>query len=477
MQAQPTDVRQQRLTLAAASISLILVMLNVSMINPILPALRADLGGGALGQQWAVNAYNLVFASALLLGGLLGDRYGHRRVLLGGLTISIGGALAAAAAPTIGTMLAFRAVQGFGAALVQPATLAVITYTFVDPRARAKALGLWGAVSGLGIAIGPVAGGVLVDSLGWRIVFLAMVPVGLLAMLISAIGVRETPSRADQRVDWAGLTLIALALAALSLGLSEGQRLGFDALQTLVLLGGAVGLFAAFLLVEVRVAAPIVDLRAFRNPAFTIANMGGLLAFFATFPLLVFTGIYLQQERGLGATQAGLLILLFPVAFATASPIGARILARFGPRLPVVVGMLISAIGAGSLIRISIDIVPSALWWSIILLGTGVGLSMSSLTSVAVGSVGLERTGMAASLLGAMRQIGTTLGIAVLGTVISLSTFATAAGLSTSVGLQRAAVIAATALLLVAVGAYRWIGGLRQPAVQVERVVGSAGTD
>ncbi|HMQ31129.1 MAG TPA: MFS transporter [Chloroflexaceae bacterium] len=457
------DPRRERLTLTAASLGLVLVMLNVSMVNPALPAIRAALGGGALGQQWTVNTYNLVFASLLLLGGLLGDRYGHRRVLLAGLGVSVAAALASAVAPSIGVLLVARAVQGLGSALIQPATLALLTATFTDPPARARALGLWGAVSGLGIAIGPLAGGLLVDALGWRAVFLAMAPAGLLTVLATLAGVRETPADAGRRPDLAGLALVVASLAALSLSLSEGQRLGFGAPATLVLLGGAALAFAAFLAVEARVAAPLVDLAAFRRPAFAAANMGGLLAFFGSFPLLTYLGIYLQQERGLSATRAGLLILIFPLAFAGASVVGARLLARFGPRLPATTGALIAAAGALGLGMLDGGAPTTALWWRLLLLGAGVGVSMSALTTAAVSSVGRGRTGMAASVLGALRQVGAALGIAVLGVVI---VGISGDGPTTIPGLRAAALIAAGALLAAAASAAHWLPTAEHAAAQ-----------
>jgi MFS transporter, DHA2 family, methylenomycin A resistance protein len=448
------DSRRERLTLAAASLGLVLVMLNVSMVNPVLPAIQAALGGGTLGQQWVVNAYNLAFASLLLLGGLLGDRYGHRRVLLAGLGVSIAAALAGALAPSIGFLLVARAVQGLGSALIQPATLALITATFTDPPARAKALGLWGAVSGLGIAVGPLAGGLLVDTIGWRAVFVAMAPVGLLAVLVTLAGVRETPADAMRRPDMAGLALIVACLATLSLGLSEIQRLGAAAPSAWALLAGAALAFAAFLAVEARVAAPLVDLAAFHRPAFAAANVGGLLAFFGSFPLLTYLGIYLQQERGLSATQTGLLILIFPLAFAGASVGGARLLARFGARLPATAGALIAAAGALGIATFDGAGPAAALWWRILLLGVGVGVSMSALTTAAVSSVGLGRTGMAASVLGALRQVGTALGIAILGVVIVASA---GDGPTVVPGLRAAALLAAGVLTAAAASAARWL--------------------
>jgi DHA2 family methylenomycin A resistance protein-like MFS transporter len=446
--------RRERLTLATASLGLVLVMLNVSMVNPALPALRESLGGGSLGQQWAINAYNLVFASLLLLGGLLGDRYGHRRVLLGGLAVSVTATLLAAAAPSIGVLLGARVLQGLGSALVQPATLAVLTATFVEPQRRARALGLWGAVSGLGIAIGPVAGGLLVDSLSWRAVFVAMAPVGVLAVLTTRAGVRETPVSANERPDLVGLALVVVTLAALSLGLSEGQRVGFATASALGLLASSALAFAAFLAVETRVVAPVVELAAFRQPAFAAANVGGMLAFFGTFPLLTYLGIYLQQDQGFSATRAGLLILIFPVAFAGASIAGARLLAHFGPRLPAVVGALTSAGGALALGLFDGTAPDSTLWWRIGLLGAGVGLSMSALTTAVVSNVGPGRAGMAASVLGALRQVGTALGIAVLGVVVATASTGNGTVLS---GLRVAALLGAGALGGAAVSAAVWL--------------------
>jgi EmrB/QacA subfamily drug resistance transporter len=416
---EATLLRLKRFTLIASSLSLIMVMLNVSIVNTALPAIQEAFGAGTVALQWVVNAYNLVFASLLLLGGLLGDRFGHRRVLLFGIGIGIGGAVLAGLAPTIGVLIAARAVQGLGSAIAQPATLAIITYTFTNPQERARAIGLWGAVSGIGIALGPISGGVLVDTLGWRAVFAAIVPVGLIAALPTIIGVQETPQTRGKTLDIPGLLLIVCALTALSLGLSYGQTDGLTSALPLALFAGAFVAFAAFIAVERRAAHPLVELSAFRNSTFTVANLGGLLAFFGTFPLLTYLTIYLQRFAGLSATQAGLIILLFPLAFAAGSPLGARLINRFGPRAPIVFGLLCSAVGALSLLTLSSERGPWNTWWSIALLGVGVGLSLGALTQAAVSSVGLERAGMASSLLGALRQVGTALGIALLGTLIT----------------------------------------------------------
>lgn len=447
----------ERRTLTAASIALVMVMLNVSIVNTALPAIAADLGGGLLGQQWIVNAYNLLLAALLMLGGLLGDRFGHRQMLRVGLLLGIGASIAAALAPTIGVLIGARALQGAASAVTQPATLALITYTFSDPRARAKALGLWGAISGLGIAIGPILGGVLVDTLGWRTVFLAIAPVGVAALLATRRGIRETP-RQQRRIDRMGLALITLTLATLSLGLSEGQRIGFTTPLALGLLGTAIVAFSFFIIVERRTEAALVDLAAFRNPPFAVANLNGLLAFFGSFPLLTYLGIHLQQEIGLSATQTGLLILLFPVAFAGTSIGGARLLARFGPRLPTVIGMLIGAAGALALAWRGIGPNPTSAGWYITLLGAGVGLSMSSLTTTAVGTVSLARSGMASSLLGALRQVGTALGIAALGVVVAINA-------DPERGLRLAALLAGTVLIIAAANALRWLPlALAEPA-------------
>lgn len=440
-----------RRTLTAASLALIMVMLNVSIVNTALPAIAADLGGGLLGQQWIANSYNLVFAALLLLGGLLGDRFGHRWMLRSGVLLSIAAALAATLAPSTGALIAARSVQGFASALVQPATLALITYAFSDPRERAKALGLWGAISGLGIALGPVLGGVLVDTLGWRAVFLAIVPVGIAALWAAFNGVQETPPQ-PRPVDYAGLVLITFALVSLSLGLSEGQRIGFATPIALGLLSSALLAFGLFIAIERRAPAALVDLAAFRHPPFAVANLNGLLAFFATFPILTYLGIHLQEVSGLSATQTGLLIVLFPVAFAGASISGARLLARWGPRVPTVLGMLLSATGALALAAQGLNANPYNVWWQITLLGVGVGVSMSSLTTTAVGSVSLGRSGMASSLLAAVRQVGSALGIAVLGVVVALNT-------DPEMGLRLAALLAGSVLLIAAGNALRWLPG------------------
>lgn len=441
----------ERRTLIAASTALVMVMLNVSIVSTALPAIAADLGGGLLGQQWIVNAYNVVLAAFLMLGGLLGDRFGHRRILRVGLYLGIGASIAAAIAPTIGILIGARAVQGIASAFTQPATLALITYTFSEPRARAKALGLWGAISGLGIAIGPILGGMLVDTLGWRTVFLAIAPVGIAALFSTRNGVRETPMQM-RRIDRAGLALLTLTLATFILGLSEGQRIGFATLAAVGLLGTALIAFGLFLFVERRTDSALVDLAAFRNPPFAVANLNGLLAFFGSFPLLTYLGIHLQQEIGFSATQTGLLILLFPVAFAGASIGGARLLARVGPRMPTIIGMLISAAGALALAWNGVGANPNSVGWYVMLLGLGVGLSMSSLTTTAIGAVSLARSGMASSLLGVLRQVGTALGIAALGVVVARNA-------DPEAGLRLAAALAAVVLIIAAGNAARWLPG------------------
>ena len=296
----------QKYTVVASSLALIAVMFNVSIVGPALPALQAGLNSSANALAWVVNAYNIVFASLLLAGGLLGDRFGHRWILHVGLLITLLGALLAATAPTVGWLLGARAVQGVGSSLLQPASLALLTYAFPEPKARTRAIGLWGGMSGLGIALGPVLGGLLVDLVSWRAIFVPMMLVGVGAWLVSLRWVVETPTQTNKPLDGWGLLLAVVTLFALSYGLSQGALLGWTSPLILTVFALALVSFALFIVVEKRHSTPLVALAFFALPTYTVANLAGLLASFGDASrvdhLVVPAGlcVFFTHERSIG---------------------------------------------------------------------------------------------------------------------------------------------------------------------------------
>ncbi|ACO48089.1 putative major facilitator superfamily; putative membrane family (plasmid) [Deinococcus deserti VCD115] len=410
----------QRSTLIASSLAVVVVMLNVAAVNPALPSLQQAFQTSTTDLQWVVNVYNIVFAALLLVGGLLGARLGFRRVLLGGLALGAFGAVLTALAPSYAVVLLGRGITGVGASLVQPATLVLLTLAFSDPAARARAIGLWAGVSGLGIAVGPVLGGVLVDAFGWTAVFWTLVLAGAVTWAASLWGTRESPRFAARRVDLPGLLLVVLTLGSLIYGLTQGNGLGWGSPLVLGCLLGAGVLFALFLWVEGREQHPLVDLGLFRNLTFTASNLGGLLIFFGPFSLLVFFTLLLQGVMRYSATRAGLIIVFFPLGAALGSVLGGHLTARRGTRLTATLGLGLIGLATLVLVRVSLRTTGWDLWWNFAVMGLGVGLSLGALTTAAMASAPRDQMSQASSLLSALRQVGAALGIALLGAVIAL---------------------------------------------------------
>ncbi|MFC4427073.1 MFS transporter [Deinococcus navajonensis] len=413
------DARAQHTTLIASSLAVVVVMLNVAAVNPVLPSLQLSFHVNTAGVQWVATIYNMAFAALLLVGGLLGARLGFRRVLLGGLGLGALGAALTAVAPSFAFVLLGRGVTGLSSALVQPATLVLLTLAFSEPAARARAIGLWAGVSALGIAVGPVLGGILVDAFGWTSVFWTLVLAAAGTGVVAWWGTRESLIPEPARLDLTGLVLVVLTLGSLIYGLTQGNRLGWASPVVLGCLLGAGLLFSLFLQVERRARPPLVDLALFRNPSFTAANLGGLLVFFGPFSLLVFFTLLLQGVLHFSATRAGLIIAFFPLGAALGSTWGGHLTARRGARFTATVGL--SVIGLATLLlgRVSLTVTGGALWWNFALLGVGVGLSLGALTTAAMASAPREQLSQASSLLNALRQVGVALGIAVLGAVIA----------------------------------------------------------
>jgi len=424
----------------------------------------------ATGQQlqWTMDSYTLSIGSLMLISGVIGDRVGHRRLLLTGLTLFAVGSLGDALAPTPGWLFASRVVQGGGPALVTPASLAIITRTIVDPRRRAPALGVWSMSSGIGMAIAPVVGGLIVALLGWQWVFLANVPVSLALLALDAAMLPHDSAaeRGPARFDLVGALLAVLAPAAVTFGLIEGQAHGFGSLPVLSAFALGATAVAAFLAWEARREEPLVDVALFRNPSFSISNLAALSIFFAFIGLTVYLSGFFQQVEAQSMALAALHMLPIGAGFALAAPCSGMIVARLGPRLPMAAGLALCGIATLSLVRLTPGAAYAPTAIAFVVVGAGAGLSMTPMTTSAVAAAAQGRAGMASGMLNLARTLGVALGVAVLGGLVFAGVpahlaggklLAGAAGQAYVAGLHRAVLVCGCTLLAAAMLAERFL--------------------
>jgi EmrB/QacA subfamily drug resistance transporter len=411
------DRNVKLLTLGACCFGLFMVMLDNTIVNVALPSIQRDLGASVSGLQLVLDTYVLVFASLLLTAGSLGDRYGRKRVFQAGLVVFTVGSGLCGLAPTLHALVAARALQAVGGAALLPSTLAIITTTFPDPRERVQAIGLWAGVSASALAAGPVVGGLLVDSFGWRSVFYVNVPVGVAALLVAGRVVAESRNPDARRLDLPGLLLAMAGLGSLTYGLIEGNAHGWGSPPIVGLLAaGGLGL-AAFLLVEARRRQPMLALGFFRDPAFSSANTVALLVGFALLGFVFFITLYFQAVQGYSPLQAGLRSLPNSLAVVVMAPVAGRLASRFSYRVPVVAGLLLASAALLLLLRIQVDTPYTSLWWNLAMLGAGFGLAISPTTAAAVAAMPGTQAGVASAVTNTSRQVGGALGVAVLGAV------------------------------------------------------------
>ena len=405
--------------LATVTGAQILSVASASVIAVALPALASELDAGGAEQQWVVDSFVLVFASLLIAGGVIGDRHGRRDALVVGLALFAAGSLWCALAPDVGWLIAGRVVQALGPPLVLPASLGIVTATFRDPAQRARAVGYWGAGSGLGLTLGPLLGGLLVDGLGWRWVF--GVNVGICAVLGSLAlrhVPRDRPSAPAHRFDAAAAVLVTAAVASLVFALIEGRRLGWASPAVLGALVLATVAGVAFVAQERRHPAPLVDLGLLRHRTFLAANLGGATVYGALTGLAVYLSVFLQQVQGRSALEAGLCLLPQGLLTAACAPLAGRVTAAVGPKPPILAGMGLVAVAVLALVRLDVDTPVSEFWWLFAVLGMGTGIALPAMTVTALSAAPAPRAGMASALHNASRQLGQTFGVAVLGTVI-----------------------------------------------------------
>jgi MFS transporter, DHA2 family, methylenomycin A resistance protein len=393
-----------------------LVLLDVTVVNVALPSIRGGMGASVAGAQWVVDGYAVAIASLLLAGGTLGDRIGHGRVVLAGLALFGVASIGCGVAPNTSVLVAARACQGVGAALLLPGSLAVITDTYPGRAEQARALGIWAGVSSLALPAGPLLGGLLVTVGGWRWVFLVNIPIVVAALIVIPRLVRLHPGHKDRRLDGAGLVTAVAALGGLVFAVIDSGRHG-PSVQVVIAALVAVVAGAGFWRAQRRARFPMVPLELWRHPAFSGANLVALLMNLTINGIIFVTTLYLQDVRGLSALLAGCVLLPLFLPLVACAPLTGRLTARYGPRLPIVSGTVIAGAGAASMLLVGED-GSYAEWLPILLgLGVGAGLITAAVVAAAVRSVPAERSGLASGINNTARQTGTALGVAVFGAV------------------------------------------------------------
>jgi EmrB/QacA subfamily drug resistance transporter len=407
------------ITLGTMCFALFMVMLDSTVGNVALPTIMKNLNANMAELQWIVDAYVLLLASLLLTGGTLGDLFGRRKAFIGGLGLFIMSSLACALAPNIEMLIAARAVQGMGGAVMMPSTLSILTNAFPDPRERAQAIGMWAGVSGLALAVGPVIGGSMVDSLGWQSIFFINVPIGLIAIAVAWRFVPESAQREGRSLDLPGQALAIVGLAALTYAFIEANTYGWSSARIVGLFAVAVVALAAFVVVEARSKSPMLRLSFFRNLTFTGANLVGLVTSFGLFGIIFFMPLFWQGVQGYSPTRSGVLALPMTLGIVTAAIVSGRVVGRVGARLPIALGLALTGAGLLCLITVRADSSYAIQWPWLLLIGIGSGLAMSPMTTAIMSTVPGSCTGMASATSNTMRQTGSVFGIAVLGSIVT----------------------------------------------------------
>jgi EmrB/QacA subfamily drug resistance transporter len=415
---QSLTSHQKRWTLLAVSLAVFITTVDNTVVNVALPSIRRDLGLGQSALEWIVNGYILAFATLLLTGGKLGDIFGRRRAFLAGLALFTGASLLGGFSDGEALLVGARALQGVGAALMTPATLAIITAAFPEAE-RGKAIGTWAAVGAVGFAIGPVTGGLLAEHLGWNWIFWINVPVGLLGLAVGRHAIVESrDTTVARQVDVGGVASSSSGLLALTYALIESNRYGWTSPTILGLFVAAALAFTLFIRHELRRNDPMLDLSLFRHPTFSGGNLVLVLAGFGLFGVFFFLSLYLQGILGLSAVQGGLAFTPMAAVLIVASPLSAKLAGRHGADRVVASGMLLFGIGLYLISRADtgsnyVDVLPGLL-----LAALGSALT-TPLTTAILSSVPVEKAGVASGALNTSRELAGSLGIAIMGAILA----------------------------------------------------------
>ena len=406
-------------TLAAVSFGLFMIMLDNTVVNVALPSIERDLHVSIESLEWIVTAYALTFAALLITGGKLADMFGRRRIFSVGIAIFTLSSLACGFAPSAGFLIGARAVQGVGAALMNPATLSIITATFA-PRERGQAIGIWAGVSAMALAIGPLVGGLIVDNINWNWIFFINVPVGVVGIVVAQLVIKESRDTShEQSIDLPGLFTSGAGLFALSYALIEGNQRGWASTEIISLFVLAAVLLTAFVVVEHRQRLPMLDLSLFKIGSFTGANIVAMLVSLGMFGVFFFVSLFIQNILGFTPTQAGAAFLPMTILIIIVAPIAGKMSDRIGSRWLMGAGMTIVGISLLLYQRVSVDSTFWTLLPAMLLGGLGMAMTMSPMTSAAMGSVPVDKAGVGSGVLNSFRQMGGSLGIALMGAIVA----------------------------------------------------------
>jgi DHA2 family methylenomycin A resistance protein-like MFS transporter len=453
--------RRQVLVLAAVCLGQFMLQLDTTIVNVALPSIARSLHASTSGLQWVVDGYILALASLLLSSGRMGDRSGHKRVYLAGLALFALGSALCALASTTGELVCFRVLQGVGAAIELPATLALITGTFPDARERGRAVGLWAGAGGLSLVLGPVLGGLLLRWFAWPAVFLVNLPVALVAGALVLAAVPDADERHAGRMDLPGQALAAASLGLLAAAAIQGGRHGFSGTVPILLLLSGLLALVAFLLVERSRSEPMLPLSYFRNGAYATANAAGLIMGFVMFSILFIFALYFQQVVGYSPLESGLSFIPLCGAFAATGPLIGRNIHRTGHWPPMAGGLALIAVGALLLLRVGVHNDYEAVWPAFLIIGIGYGITSTPMAAVVLGGVPPDRAGMASSTMNTARQIGGVFGIAILGSLLPAASGASHYSELFTAGMHDGLIIAAVCALIGAVLAANQILGSR----------------
>jgi EmrB/QacA subfamily drug resistance transporter len=412
-------VRRRQLVLAVCCTSLLVTVVDTTAVNVALPTIGHDLHAPVRGLQWMVDGYTLAIASFMMLAGSTADRIGRRRVFQAGLALFTAGSLACCLAPALVWLVIFRVVQGLGASMLNPVALSIITHAFPVPRERARAIGLWGATVGLSLTLGPVVGGLLVGSAGWRSIFWINIPVGVAALVLSAVLLPESTTTIARRPDPIGQVLIVTMLACLICAVIEGSHRGYCSALIIGLFALAAAAAVALPAYERHRVQPLVDPVFFGSAPFTGAFVAAVTAFLALSGFLFLNTLYLQDVRGYSALHAGLLTVPMAGATAIASTISGRLTASRGARVPLVAAGVLIAAAAAMLCALTPTTALPVLLIAYLLFGAGFGMVNAPITDTAVSGMPRTQAGVSAAITTTGRQIGNSLGVAVLGSIVT----------------------------------------------------------
>ncbi|GAA2394584.1 MFS transporter [Streptomyces coeruleofuscus] len=409
--------RRRMLVLAICCMSLLIVSLDNTVLNVALPSMQRDLHASTSGLQWTIDAYTLVLASLLMLAGSTADRIGRKRVFMAGLVVFTLGSVLCSLAPNLQALVAFRMVQAVGGSMLNPVAMSIITNTFTDPRERARAIGAWGAVVGISMAAGPLVGGLLVESVGWRSIFWINLPVGLAALLLTLRFVPESRAGKARRPDPVGQLLVIALFGSLTYAIIEAPSTPPASVAPLAVV--ALAALAGLLWYEPRRAEPLIDLRFFRSAPFSGATVIAISAFAALGGFLFLSTLYLQNVRGLTALEAGLWMLPMAAPTFLCAPLSGRLVGSRGPRVPLLIAGCAMTVSGILFAAFEAETSNTTLFAGYVLFGIGFGFVNAPITNTAVSGMPRAQAGVAAAVASTSRQLGQTLGVAVVGAVLA----------------------------------------------------------